>query len=195
MKKYSIIGITCMALFACNNRETRTDTDSPTDSITTMPADTTTTNTSSMTMPVDSATARFLVKATEGGLAEVAAGQMAQSKATDESVKMFAGMMVQDHTGVNAQVQTLAMQRQVSLPSETSEENKKKAADTDKKTGKAFDKAYMDMMVAAHKKTIDMFEKASGKTGDTEVKNFISQTLPKVKMHLDSAQAIRKRLP
>lgn len=196
MKKYSILIIAGITLFSCNNSETKTDTDTTSDTTTTVPADTTTTSSSSAAViPVDSATARFLVKATEGGLAEVASGQMAQNKATDESVKMFAGMMVQDHSAVNAQVQTLALQRQVALPAETSEENKKKNADTDKKTGRAFDKAYMDMMVASHKKTIDLYEKTSGETGDTEIKNFITQTLPKVKTHLDSAQAIRKRLP
>ena len=103
-------------------------------------------------------------------------------------------MMVNDHSGVNAQVNTLALQRQVALPAETSAEHKKMAAEVDKKSGAAFDKAYMDMMVTAHKKTISMYEKAGTEVSDAAVKDFINQTLPKVKTHLDSAQAIRKRL-
>ncbi|RYY68646.1 MAG: DUF4142 domain-containing protein [Chitinophagaceae bacterium] len=195
MKKYSILALTCLGLFSCNNSETKTDSSQTMDSSTSAKIDTSAGSTSATTvMPVDSATARFLVKATQGGLAEVASGNVAQGRTTNEGVKMFASMMVNDHSNVNGQIQTLAQQRMVSLPTETSEENKKMMADTEKKTGKDFDRAYMDMMVAAHKKTISMFEKASGEIADSAVKDLITQTLPKVKTHLDSAQAIRRRL-
>ena len=194
MKKYSIVALACIGLFSCNNSETKTDSSQTMDSSTSITADTAASSASATVIPVDSATAQFLVKATQGGLAEVASGTMAQGKTINESVKMFASMMVSDHNNVNGQVQTLAQQRMVTLPAETSEENKKMMADTEKKTGKDFDRAYMDMMVAAHKKTITMFEKASGEIADAAVKDLITQTLPKVKTHLDSAQAIRKRL-
>ncbi|MBC7934117.1 MAG: DUF4142 domain-containing protein [Rhizobacter sp.] len=197
MKKHSIFAFACLAIFSCNDSDSKTDT-TVTSSDTLAVNGTTdtgiTTPSTAATMPADSATAKFLVKATEGGLAEVACGQVAQNKSVNESVKMFAGMMVSDHSGVNAQLSMLAGQRQVVLPSETSPENKKMAADVEKKSGAAFDKAYMDMMVAAHKKTIGLFEKASGELSDPAVKTLIEQTLPKVKTHLDSAQAIRKRL-
>jgi len=197
MKRHFFAVLAATALFACNDSETKTTTDSNTDSSASMNADTaasTTNNSTPATMTADSATSQFLMKAADGGMAEVSAGEMAQNKATHADVKMFASMMVQDHTGANQQVKTLSSQRQVMLPAAPSEEHTKKIAETSKMSGKAFDKAYMDMMVADHKKTIALFQSASGNVGDAEVKTFITQTLPKLQTHLDSAQAIRKRL-
>ena len=100
--------------------------------------------------------------------------------------------MVNDHTGANAQVKSLSAARGIVLPPAPSPEHQQKADQVGQKTGKAFDAAYMDMMVDDHKKTISLFEKASKETKDNEVKTFIEQTLPKLRAHLDSAQAVRK---
>jgi len=139
---------------------------------------------------VDEASSEFLVKAADGGLAEVEAGKLGEQKATNQRVKAFATMMVSDHTGANAEVKTLAASRNITLPTAPSEENQKKAAKVNEKTGKEFDKAFMDMMVDDHKKTIDLFEKAENNCKDEEVKTFIRNTLPKLRMHLNSADSI-----
>ncbi len=145
-------------------------------------------------MAADAAATNFLQKAADGGLAEVSAGQMAEGKATNEGVKRFASMMVQDHTGANAKVKELAQQRNVTLPNEPSAEHKQKMDEVSKKNGKAFDKAYMDMMVDDHKKTISLFKESMSATSDNQVKDFINTTLPKLQMHLDSATAIRNKI-
>jgi putative membrane protein len=142
------------------------------------------------TIATDEATTDFLVKAADGGLAEVEAGKMGQEKSGNDAVKEFAGMMVNDHTGANAEVKKLAAERNVTLPTAPGDNHKKDAEDVAKKTGKDFDKAYMKMMVSDHKKTIDLFEKAQKDSKDEQVKAFISSTLPKLKMHLEAAQKI-----
>jgi putative membrane protein len=58
--------------------------------------------------------------------------------------------------------------------------------------GKNFDKAYMDHMVSDHKEDISLFEKASKNAKGQELKDFATRTLPTLKMHLDSAQAVYK---
>ena len=148
------------------------------------------------TQPIkaDEETASFMVKAADAGMAEVQIGQMAQNKATNAKVKGFAAMMVRDHSAANDQVILLAGQRNVTLPDSISKDHKKLANDLSKKTGKAFDKAYMDAMVKGHESVADLFEKSGDKVNDTDVKTFINNTLPKIKMHLDSARAIRKTL-
>src|ERR1044071_2873332 len=64
----------------------------------------------------DEASTNFLVKAADGGMAEIALGEIAKQKATNSSVKQFASMMVNDHSGANGQVKSLAAQRNVTLP-------------------------------------------------------------------------------
>jgi putative membrane protein len=199
MKKYLVLFGAVGVLAACNNGSTGSETSDTS----TMKSDNSSATTDSVqqqstpaqtTKTTDSASSKFLMKAADGGMAEVAAGTMAQQKATDPGVKRFASMMVEDHTGANGQVKTLSEARNISLPAEPSQEHKQKAADLEKKSGNAFDKAYMDMMVADHKKTISLFQKASGESADDEVKSFITATIPKLKMHLDSATAIRSKL-
>jgi putative membrane protein len=142
----------------------------------------------------DQESSTFLVKAANGGMAEVQLGQLAQEKGINQKVKDFAGMMVHDHSAVNDQVRTLAGQRNVTLPDSVSDDNKKAMNDLAKKNGKDFDKAYINAMVKGHQEVLDMFKSAGDKVNDTEVKTFINNTIPKVQMHLDAAKDIQKTL-
>ena len=187
MKKICLALIVASAMTACNNEAK--DPVEKADSTNEVKQDST-----PQAIRTDEETTDFLVKAANGGMAEVSAGKLAEGKATSADVKRFAGMMVNDHTGANSQVMALAAARSVTLPAAVSEENQKDADDLAKKTGKDFDKEYMDMQVDAHKETINLFEKAYDNSKDAEVKTFISNTLPKLKQHLDSAQAIQKMI-
>ena len=183
--------IASLAMLACNNEAS--DSVEKAESINKEKMDTT--NTTSNTpgiIQTDEPTTEFLVKAADGGMAEVAAGRMASEKASNEGVKKFATMMINDHSGVNDKVKALAAARNVTLPTSPSGEHQKAATKVGEKTGKDFDKDYMDMMVKGHEKTIDLFEKAEKDTRDEEVRTFITSTLPKIKMHLESAKEIRK---
>jgi putative membrane protein len=61
-----------------------------------------------------------------------------------------------------------------------------------KTSAKNFDKEYMDMMVKDHKEAVSKFQMASEKCDNGDVKTWAANTLPTLKMHLDSAQAIQK---
>jgi len=146
------------------------------------------------TVTTDEETSSFLVKAANGGMAEVKLGEIAQQKATNPKVKDFGSMMVHDHSSDNDKVKTLAAQRNVTLPTAVSDESQKDIDDCSRKSGRDFDKAYINAMVKKHQATIDMFEKAANTINDADVKTFINNTLPKVKEHLDSAKAIQKAM-
>lgn len=139
-------------------------------------------------------TSDFLVKAADGGMAEVAAGKLGEQKASNKAVKDFAGMMVKDHTAANEEVKALATRLNITLPAAPSEEHQKKATDLSEKKAKDFDKDFMDMMVADHKKTIDLFKDASDDDIDADVKAFINNTIPKLESHLAAADSIQKKL-
>ena len=66
----------------------------------------------------------------------------------------------------------------------------KTADDLAKKSGKDFDKAYVDAMLDGHKNAVKLFEDASQNCKDADLKAFATKTLPTLKMHLDSIQAI-----
>ena len=186
MKKQIFACIVLAGLMACNNdgKDSVEKADSANESKQ---------DNNPQTIKTDDATTDFLVNAANGGMAEVEAGKVGEQKGTDPNVKRFASMMVHDHTAANSEVKSLSSRRNVTLPTAPAEEKKNKLTRVSEKTGNAFDKDFMDMMVDDHQEAIRLFEKHND-SQDAEVKTFITNTLPKLKMHLDSAQAIRKGL-
>lgn len=179
-----------MIIGACNN-ESKDSVDKA-DSANKKNIDSPTTN--SQAVMTDEESSAFLVKAADGGMTEVQLGQMAQEKGADPRIKSYGGMMIHDHSAGNDEVKAMAVRRNVVLPDSVSNDNRKIIDELSRKTGKAFDKAYADAMIKDHEDDIDMFKKAGDKVNDTDVKNFINNTLPKLKNHLDSVKAIRKSL-
>jgi putative membrane protein len=142
----------------------------------------------------DQETSMFLVTAADGGMAEVDLGILAQQNGKDPAIKSFGSMMVHDHSGGNGQVKNLASLRNVTLPANLGEKNQDLKIKLSKLKGAAFDKEYIDAMIKDHKEDIFEFEKVRDRTADGDVKEFAIKTLPMLQMHLDSAQAIQKRL-
>jgi len=151
------------------------------------------TDTSSLptaTMPVDKDDADFAVKAANGGMMEVALGQLAATNAKSQRVKDFGAMMVKDHTEGGEKLKQLAQQKNIALPATLGNDEQKHVNDMQKKTGADFDKAYMNMMLDDHKDDIKEFQKAGNNCKDADLKTFALSTLPVLQKHLDSAKAI-----
>jgi putative membrane protein len=143
---------------------------------------------------VDKDDAKFVTTAANDGMAEVAAGKMAQEKAVSSRVKSFAAMMVTDHTKAGDDLAALAKTKNITLPAAPDADAQKKADDLSKKTGNDFDKAYVNAMVDGHKKAVSLFEDASKSLKDADLRAFAIKTLPTLKMHLDSINAIHKSM-
>ncbi|MEJ7767529.1 MAG: DUF4142 domain-containing protein [Chitinophagaceae bacterium] len=133
---------------------------------------------------------KFMVKAASGGMMEVELGQLAQQKAQHARVKEFGAMMVRDHTQANNDLKALAANKNIALPATLGEDHQKHVNELREKSGADFDKAYMSMMVDDHKDDVDDFSSASDKGNDADIKAFAAKTLPVLRTHLDSAQAI-----
>lgn len=136
----------------------------------------------------------FIVKAAQGGMAEVATGQIASQQATNADVKAFGRQMVTDHGKANNELSQLATNKGIAVPTETNDEHKKKAEELSKKSGKDFDKAYVDEMVEAHKKDVAEFEKMSQSATDADLKTWTTNTLPTLKHHLEMIQALQAKV-
>lgn len=189
MKKRIFLLFTLLiALIACNN-EAKDSVDKA-DSTNEVKQDSSVANPKAII--TDEESTSFLVKAANNGMAEVQLGELAQQKANSQRVKDFGAMMKTDHAAVNDLVTGLAAERKVTLPVTISNEHKKDLDDLNKKSGSAFDKAYIKTMIRAHNETIDLFEQAAVKVKDPGVKTFIDNTLPRLKNHLDPAKTIEK---
>jgi putative membrane protein len=148
------------------------------------------TSSSNMAQPVDKMTADFAVKAASGGMMEVQLGKIAREKAVSQRVKDFGAMMVQDHSKAGDELKTRAASQNITLPATPGSDEQKMIDKLSDKSGKDFDKAYMDMMLNDHEKDIAEFRKASDKCTNPSIKEFAYQSLPVLEKHLDSAKAI-----
>ncbi|HEX6429058.1 MAG TPA: DUF4142 domain-containing protein [Niastella sp.] len=144
------------------------------------------------TMAVEKVDADFAVEVANGNMIEVQLGGLAKTKAITNRVKSFASKMITDHMKLSEDLEKIATSKNITLPQELSGEAKKDINKLSKKEGIMFDRSYMNMMVADHKKDVAKFEKAANDCKDPDLKNFIEQSLPVLRNHLDSAKAISK---
>jgi len=145
-------------------------------------------------MAVATDDSKFATDAANGGLAEVALGKLAQTKAANAQVKSFADMMVKDHSKANDELMAIAKSKNITLPAAPDADHQKKMDDLSKLSGKDFDKAYVDAMVDGHKSTLSLLESEAKDGKDADLKAFATETAPIVKTHLDAINKIKDGL-
>jgi len=136
----------------------------------------------------------FVMEAAQGGMAEVALGRLAGEKASNDRVKQFGQRMVDDHSKANDELKALAQTKNISLPTALDAKHKATEDRLSKLSGAAFDRAYIQEMVADHKKDVADFQKESKSGGDSEVKAWAAKTLPTLEEHNKMVQEISASL-
>lgn len=140
---------------------------------------------------------KFAQKAIHGNAVQIQTGEYASQKATNEKVKEYGQRMYDDHSKANEQLMSVINE---TIPEkwrpikEIDPETKKQIEKLNKTSGKEFDRAFMKMMVDAHKDAIDLYEKEIKNGKNEKLKQYAEKTLPVLKEHLKMAQDIQKQL-
>lgn len=129
---------------------------------------------------------------------DIAYADIAKQKSKDPEVLKFAETMQRDHKGVIDQAVALAkklgvnpLDNSVSKKLVTDSEATKK--DLLSRSGKSFDKAYIDNEVGYHKAVIQAVEDLLiPETENGELKQLLSNVLPALKAHLMHAEMMQK---
>jgi len=133
----------------------------------------------------------FMENAIQGSYAEIEASKLALQKGSSSEVKEFAQTMINDHGKMAKEASALASTKGYNPPEGPSAAQKGEAAALKALSGGAFDAMYVNRIgVAAHEKTVEMFEQASSEADDPDVKAMIDKTLPTLREHLKMAQAL-----
>ena len=191
MKKLSymfMIALSAYALQGCNNASK--DAKQSADSVN-KTKDTTTNVAATGGIAVNADDAKFATTAAAGGMAEVEIAKLALTKTANDQIKSFANMMVTDHGKANDELMGIAKTKNITLPAALDADHQKKMDDLSKKSGKDFDKAYVDAMVDGHKKTLDLMNNEAKNGADADLKAFAAKTAPTVQMHLDAINKIQ----
>lgn len=135
----------------------------------------------------------WLVEAGESNLAEVEAGRLAEQKASSPDVRQFARQMVEDHTQANTELSEVATKKGMTVPTQPSEDARKKLADLAELNGAEFDRKYGELMVEEHEKAVSLFE-SNQNARDADVKAFAEKTLPTLRHHLQMARDLKSKV-
>jgi putative membrane protein len=141
-----------------------------------------------------SADREFIQTAAKGGMAEVALGEVAGSHAKNDDVKKFGQRMVVDHGKANQELTQVARDKGVEPPKEMDRTQKSVHDRVAKRTGEAFDRAYIEEMVKDHRNDVKEFERASGCAEDSDLKTWIDKTLPTLRGHFREIENISAKV-
>lgn len=136
----------------------------------------------------------FAQEAARGGKMEVALGNIAEKNSTNQNIKDFGKMMVEDHSAANSELTTLLKNKGVAIDEEYTNDQKDNIDKLGKESGNDFNKDYVDLMVKDHKDDIDAFQKASQNADDPDLKAWASKTIPTLQKHLDAIQKIQSNM-
>jgi len=135
----------------------------------------------------------FAMKAAQGGLAEVQDGQLAAQKATSPLVKQFGQRMVTDHSQANDELQQIAEQQNLTLPTQPGATQQATDRRLRAMAGADFDTAYMNHAVQDHQQDVAAFQREAQSGKDPALKAFAQKYLPIIRTHLQLAQTVSAR--
>lgn len=139
---------------------------------------------------LSSADRKFIMDAASAGMFEVQAAELAQSQAQDPGAKSYARQMIQDHGKNNQQLMQIAQSKGVTPPTKLDSKHQAMLTKLQNAAGADFDQQYGKIMDQSHKDTVSLFERGQKQVKDTELKSYISQTLPTLQKHHEQAASL-----
>lgn len=137
---------------------------------------------------------QFVTQAVQGGLAEVALGQLAVDRARNDMVRDFGARMVKEHGDANTKLIELAKGKGFEPPAALTAEHQQAMDRLRKVDAEEFDREYVQVMVKDHRKDVAEFEKQSEKAEDPDLRRFAEQALPTLQSHLDAILDLEETL-
>ena len=129
---------------------------------------------------------------------EIAAGKIAETKATNADVKAYAREMVQAHTAMDKQgAKITGQQGATNAAIRDSIVNANQAMGSQLQSansGADFDKAYVDGQVQGHQNALSFLQNAQRQTQNADLKKMIDGAIPDVQKHLDRARALQSKV-
>jgi putative membrane protein len=141
-------------------------------------------------LPLDD---NFLIKAGSCDNAEIQLSKLADKRAGSADVKQFAAQLIRDHEKNYDKLAEVIKNRKVAIVSGFEKSTKDDISRLEKLNGAAFDREFLNQMIAAHTKAIGIFENQVKNGQVADIKAYASETLPKLRDHLKRAEELAKQ--
>ena len=135
--------------------------------------------------------ASFVTRAGITNLMEIEASSLAQTKASNPSVKAFAVQLIADHRAAQSQLKGPAAQAKLALPGEIDVQHQQIRHELAELDGAAFDAKFIEVMSKSHEDAVRMFEDAAKNPKLTpELQSYARAMLPKLQSHAQMAHKL-----
>ena len=132
----------------------------------------------------------FIMKTQVSNTAEVDAGTLASTKATNTAVKSFAQGMIGEHSTAQADLKVLGANVGVSVKDSLDAPHVALRTQLAALSGRAFDSVYIWSQSADHAMTLTNFQTEIANGQHSDVVNYASKYLPHIQMHKVRADSI-----
>ena len=136
------------------------------------------------------ASTAFAATAAQDGMVEVALAGLALRKSGDNQLRQFAQKMVQDYAQSNGGLESIVKCEGLILPVELDAKHDALVKKLSAKSGRAFEKAYLNHMAEKRSDALTLFESAS-MSGDPDVAAFARKGLSMLQEHQVLADNLR----
>jgi putative membrane protein len=135
----------------------------------------------------------FAATAAQDGMVEVALAGLALRKSGDNQLRQFAQKMVQDYAQSNGGLESIVKCEGLILPVELDAKHNALVKQLSAKSGRSFEKAYLNHMANKHSDALTLFESAS-MSGDPDVAAFARKGLSMLQEHQVLADNLRSAI-
>ncbi|MCF0070607.1 DUF4142 domain-containing protein [Dyadobacter sp. CY261] len=137
---------------------------------------------------------QFILAATGDALFQVNAGQVATSGTTIKGIQDYGEEMTKSHTQAGQELQKLAADRHVQIPTTLSDDRQQQLDSLSMYTDENLDTLYLNQMVVAQQRVIRTLEIETTNGNDIELKQWASDRLPIVRQFAERARTMRDSL-
>jgi putative membrane protein len=137
---------------------------------------------------------KFLVDAAARSRGDIALGELAIHRGVDPSVKLFGRQTVEDYTALQNQLNRLARNKRVTLPTGMTAADRATYDQLARLSAERFDSEYLQVMSTRHSDEIDDFEAEAGTGNDADVRRWAMEKVTTLRAHRDEAMDNRMYL-
>ncbi|MFL5741356.1 MAG: DUF4142 domain-containing protein [Flavisolibacter sp.] len=136
----------------------------------------------------------FVTQVAVGNNAEIQAGQLAATRGNSASVRSFGQMMVTEHGQAQTDLKSTGSTAGIAVSDSVDAEHRALMTRLNSLSGYSFDTAYLNSQVNDHTKTLTIFQNEVNSGNNQNIRNYASQYLPHIQMHLQTADSILHHL-
>lgn len=137
--------------------------------------------------------AKWLVAAAEIHLKEIELARLAQKNSSTADVIQLAKMIEVEHKGGLNDLQLLATEKGISIPSTLTSDGQDAVGKLKDKKGMDFNDAYCEMMVDDHEEAISEFKDVSSETKDSDIRSWSENLLVVFRKHHERSKVCKEK--